>query len=780
MTKIKTLLLISSLLLFTVFFTAASYSNWEKIDYPAGFENVILLDIMFLTDNPQIGWVCGYNSVVMKTTDGGDTWAGQNALQTSAIQLEHIQFLNENIGYTSGSVPGSINSGYILKSTDGGETWFDISPQPREDLWGCYFVNEGTGVVLGGTCANQYFYSTTDGGNSWFKYEQSVQDTKLSDAILYEDGTGWATSSGIVWKTDDWGRTWTIAFSTGNRDWQEELTYYNGSFLVPWDEGCSGVQGDNGGMRFVYNNSVREFNSGNSMYGTFLLDEVRGWACGSNGSIFYTSDAGNSWELKDCGINGADLDDIWFINDTLGFVVGNGIFRTVPFEYDTISVLKIPAENICIGDEVILRASREFLNYRWSNGATSREIKVDLPGEYSLLAFNSKCDTAYSESYSIEFLPHPEFDIEIFSPGPYCEGDEVELSVKMDTLLYTWFNGDTNRTVTVTKTGTYKVKAVNGYGCETEKNVYVLFNTIPELNIEIIGNTRFCLGDSVELLADSGFQNYQWYLDDTGNYLSSERNIKANSNGNYFYYAESDSGCGNFSDPVYIEVIIDSNLLAFDWQNPEFEFGDVAFPDRKCLEIEIFNTSLEEAIISEPYLQRTIGFSIPLGQIPISIPPLESRMLEVCFSPTTLGIQRDTLELPDNCSPHQLPLMAVSGGNQYTDETRCGLDVRLNTAAIYGKNFFDISPAFPNPANLNLSIPIIFAGNEQPVAKLYNSLGMEFMSGRLRIQSTFNAKEKSVYDADFLFYVKDLPQGLYFICILHRGNIYNIPVSIAR
>lgn len=58
------------------------------------------------------------------------------------------------------------------------------------------------------------------------------------------------------------------------------------------------------------------------MFGAYLLDQNRGWACGDKGEVLYTSNNGKNWEKKNCGIGSANIDDIWFINDTTGWAVG--------------------------------------------------------------------------------------------------------------------------------------------------------------------------------------------------------------------------------------------------------------------------------------------------------------------------------------------------------------------------------------------------------------------------------------------------------------------------
>lgn len=112
---------------------------------------------MFLPANPQYGWACGFGGYVLRTTDGGATWEGTTI--PNADQLESIIFVNERVGYCSGTNNGNPNRGGIYKSTDGGRSWREITPVitingvlQRAPVWGCYFLDENTGMVVGGGC----------------------------------------------------------------------------------------------------------------------------------------------------------------------------------------------------------------------------------------------------------------------------------------------------------------------------------------------------------------------------------------------------------------------------------------------------------------------------------------------------------------------------------------------------------------------------------------------------------------------------------------------------
>jgi photosystem II stability/assembly factor-like uncharacterized protein len=75
------------------------FGYWEKVNLPPPYSTNYWLDIYFHPDNPQYGWACGFNGMVVRTTDGGTTWLG--SIVPWAYHLEHIHFPTLQIGYTS-------------------------------------------------------------------------------------------------------------------------------------------------------------------------------------------------------------------------------------------------------------------------------------------------------------------------------------------------------------------------------------------------------------------------------------------------------------------------------------------------------------------------------------------------------------------------------------------------------------------------------------------------------------------------------------------------------
>lgn len=367
--------------------------RWEKVtNIPSPYSTNYWLDVYFHPSNTNYGWVCGFNGRVAFTTDGGNSWRGSTV--AGAYHLESIHFPTLTTGYTSG-VDG------IFKSTDGGQTWVDVTPTGTADtttFWGCYFLNENYGMVVGDGCGGrqQHFWLTTDGGNTWSVFLGSENNSGMTDVLLYPNGIGYATSSGRLWITSDSGRTWNVFSNSGPNLWQEEITNYGSSFLVPYaGTTCTGG-GNDGGMRFTTDNGATwsSFRTGVPMFGAFLIDARKGWACGYSTEVHYTSNAGSTWIKRNCGIKSGNLDDLWFISENNGWVVGEGIYKlSNPVGLLNKSILNFG--DACIGKSKF--DTLWFFNVNFNDATISlsltgntQEFSVVSPGSS---AFVQSCDS---------------------------------------------------------------------------------------------------------------------------------------------------------------------------------------------------------------------------------------------------------------------------------------------------------------------------------------------------------------------------------------------------
>ena len=109
--------------------------NWRQVAAPTRRT----LTGVFLIDD-LTAWVVGHQSVILKSGDGGETWAKANAENDPETAYLDILFLDAKTGFIVGSY------GKFLSTSDGGKTWTEakqdddphfshIIPAPDGGLW---------------------------------------------------------------------------------------------------------------------------------------------------------------------------------------------------------------------------------------------------------------------------------------------------------------------------------------------------------------------------------------------------------------------------------------------------------------------------------------------------------------------------------------------------------------------------------------------------------------------------------------------------------------------
>ncbi len=129
-----------------IFITNNEGETWSQSEW-----NVPLNDVFF-TDELN-GWIVGGDmdndeTIILYTTDGGQTWATQESGTDNG--LNEVWFTNAETGWIAG------NNGCILYTSNGGENW-EASPCPvDEDLYDVFFLDEQTGWVSGNGAILEY------------------------------------------------------------------------------------------------------------------------------------------------------------------------------------------------------------------------------------------------------------------------------------------------------------------------------------------------------------------------------------------------------------------------------------------------------------------------------------------------------------------------------------------------------------------------------------------------------------------------------------------------
>lgn len=115
---------------------------------------------------------------------------------------------------------------------------------------------------------------------------------------------------------------------------------------------------------------------------------------------------------------------------------------------------------LCWGDTLMLQVSDTFKSYRWNTGSNQNSIIASTTGNYSVSVFDGFCTT--TDDVNLNFF-NPTINL-----GPdelLCTGETKILNANsFPGSTYKWSDGSTEDHITVTKPGTYTVKAINKCG----------------------------------------------------------------------------------------------------------------------------------------------------------------------------------------------------------------------------------------------------------------------------------------------------------------------------
>lgn len=174
----------------------------------------------------------------------------------------------------------------------------------------------------------------------------------------------------------------------------------------------------------------------------------------------------------------------------------------------------------CQGSDIVLTASGTANRYYWSTGDTTRTIRIQKAGTYSVgLADATGCLANSAPTTVVLTDPPSPPSISIggtANPIAICQDRTVLLyGSSFGQPRYEWSNGTVGNPLTVTQSGTYKCVAISAEGCRSNSLDSVIINILPRNSpppplISVIGDTSFCTNARATLSGPNGYVDYRW------------------------------------------------------------------------------------------------------------------------------------------------------------------------------------------------------------------------------------------------------------------------------
>jgi spore coat protein CotH/photosystem II stability/assembly factor-like uncharacterized protein len=278
-------------------------------------------DVRFL--DPWFGWIIGDQGTLLKTTDGGATWA-EKAVGFNVV-FSHFAVLSMDTLVAVG------DGGAIFRSVDGGENWTRMASGVTANLRAITF----SGATDGWCAGDGVLLRTLDGGASWNAVYADSSVAFQSLAVLGTDtllaatlggvatlattdgGTLWTfhapalnvpiralttLDSTLAWAAGDRGRVFT---SVGGASWQPIPTPGARTLraLARLDNEDLYAAGDGGAIWFTDDNGATWYAQysadSHDLYALCFTDSARGYAAGSGGTVLGTTSPGTLTEVRD-------------------------------------------------------------------------------------------------------------------------------------------------------------------------------------------------------------------------------------------------------------------------------------------------------------------------------------------------------------------------------------------------------------------------------------------------------------------------------------------------
>ena len=192
-----------------VFLTFDGGASWQRAT-ASGAYSLIALD--FLDGNE--GWAAGAAGV-FHTTDAGLNWTVVDGKDSPARRANGrvLHFTDAKNGWLAGKY------GVVLRTRDGGETWARVEmPAPPKtlhppDLWGGAWPDASHGWLVGEYGA---VLRTADGGETWSLVDAGTRAAFFT-GVAFAGADGWivgflpdGAARSVVYRTRDGGESWVL------------------------------------------------------------------------------------------------------------------------------------------------------------------------------------------------------------------------------------------------------------------------------------------------------------------------------------------------------------------------------------------------------------------------------------------------------------------------------------------------------------------------------------------------------------------------------------------
>ena len=267
--------------------------------------------------NERVGWAVGSDSLLLRTSNGGASW---DIVQTGVLPRtgQFVQFFDVR-AVSDQIIWAMANTGTVI-TTDGGRTWRYGTDGGNS----IFALSERVAWVIDDNSSSGIVLRSSNGGRTW--QTAMVQGIRLREAFFLDSLRGWAVGSEGIAATTDGGATWTtilqpnattLGGSTRFTDvWREQ----GGNVAVVVAEDSTILRTSNGGTS--WERASLPTSSFTDITRLRMLNGQTGFALAEGNIVLATTDSGRTWLQRSVVPASTIVTDVQFVSEQVGYAVG--------------------------------------------------------------------------------------------------------------------------------------------------------------------------------------------------------------------------------------------------------------------------------------------------------------------------------------------------------------------------------------------------------------------------------------------------------------------------
>ncbi len=243
----------------------------------------------------NIAWAAGDSGRVLRTTNGGATWASVGGGTIGQVSIWNIEATNEQTAFAT-TTPGATT--FIYRTTNGGSTWSAVYSQSGGFINDIRMSDDLNGYAYGDPVGGKWtVLRTSDGGATWFRLANEPVNVAGEAGLYYNSLCAiglthiWFCASGPssqrIYRSTDGGSTWASTSVGSNAPLS---VWFNSTSLGVCSQSTGGQRSTDGGVYW----SSAPMPPAYSAAGAGTID----FWCGFGAQVYHSTNAGLTWNSE--------------------------------------------------------------------------------------------------------------------------------------------------------------------------------------------------------------------------------------------------------------------------------------------------------------------------------------------------------------------------------------------------------------------------------------------------------------------------------------------------